>query len=44
MLPGNVVDELHNNDRLAHTGAAEQADLAALGIGRNQIDDLDTSL
>ena len=29
---------------LAHPGAAEQADLAALGVGREQVDDLDAGL
>ena len=38
---GDVVDELHDQHRLADAGAAEQADLAALGIGREEIDDLD---
>src|SRR6202790_967613 len=30
---GDVVDQLHDDDGLADAGAAEQADLAALGIG-----------
>ena len=30
--------------RLADAGAAEQADLAALGVGREQVDDLDAGL
>ena len=38
---GHVVDQLHDQHGLADAGAAEQADLAALGIGREQIDDLD---
>ena len=41
VLLGNVVDQLHDQHRLAHAGAAEQADLAALGIGGDQVDDLD---
>src|SRR5947209_9481060 len=38
----NVVDQLHDDDGLADTSAAEQADLAAFGVGRQQIDDFDT--
>ena len=38
---GDVVDELHDDDRLADAGAAKGADLAALQKGANQIDDLD---
>ncbi len=38
---GDVVDQFHDQNRLAHAGAAEEADLAALGIGRQQVHDLD---
>ena len=38
---GDVVDQLLDDHRLADAGAAEQADLAALGIGREQVDHLD---
>ncbi len=38
---GDVVDQLLDDHGLADAGAAEQADLAALGIGREQVDDLD---
>ena len=38
---GDVVDQLHDQHGLADAGAAEQADLAALGVGREQVDDLD---
>ncbi len=38
---GDVIDQLHDDDGLADAGAAEQADLAALGIRRQQVDDLD---
>ena len=38
---GDVVDELHDQHGLADAGAAEQADLAALGVGSQQVDDLD---
>ena len=41
MRLGDVVDQLHDQHGLADAGAAEQADLAALGIRRQQIDDLD---
>ena len=41
---GHVVDQLHDHDRLAHAGAAEQADLAALHERRDQVDDLDAGL
>jgi hypothetical protein len=37
----DVVDQLHDGHGLADAGAAEQADLAALGVGRQQVDDLD---
>ena len=38
---GDVVDQLLDQHRLADARAAEQADLAALGVGRHQIHDLD---
>jgi peptide chain release factor 1 len=38
---GDVVDQLHDHHGLADAGAAEQADLAALGVGCEQVDDLD---
>ena len=38
---GDVVDQLLDEHGLADAGAAEQADLAALGVGREQVDDLD---
>jgi hypothetical protein len=37
----DVVDQLHDQHGLADAGAAEQADLAALGVRRQQVDDLD---
>ena len=40
----DVVDELHDEDRLADAGAAEEADLAALAVGGEQVDDLDARL
>ena len=44
MLGGDVVDQLLDQDGLADTGAAEQADLSAFGVGGQQVDDLDTCL
>ena len=41
MRLGDVVDQFHDDHGLADAGAAEQADLAALGVGRQQVDDLD---
>ncbi|MNS96349.1 hypothetical protein D3C72_1306450 [compost metagenome] len=38
---GDVVDQFHHVDGLADAGAAEQADLAALGERAHQVDDLD---
>ncbi len=38
---GDVVDQLHDDHGLADARPAEQPDLAALGIGRQQVDDLD---
>ena len=44
VLLGQVVDQLLDEHRLAHARAAEQADLAALGVGRQQVDHLDAGL
>jgi hypothetical protein len=41
MRLGDVVDQFLDQHRLADAGAAEQADLAAAGIRREQVDDLD---
>ena len=41
---GDVVDEFHDDDGLADAGAAEEADLAALQKGLDEIDDLDAGL
>ena len=38
---GDIVDQFHDQHGLADAGAAEQADLAALGVGREQVDDFD---
>ena len=37
----DVVDQLHDQHGLADAGTAEQADLAALEVGGQQVDDLD---
>ena len=44
VLLGDVVDQLLDDDRLAHAGAAEEADLAALQEWPDQVDDLDAGL
>ena len=44
VLLGDVVDELHDEDGLADSGAAEEADLAPLAVGGQEVDDLDAGL
>ena len=44
VLLGDVVDQLHHVDGLADAGAAEQADLAALGERADEVDHLDAGL
>ncbi len=44
VLGRDVVDQLLNDDRLADTSAAEQADLAALEKRLDEVDDLDAGL
>ncbi len=44
MGSSNVVDQLLNQNGLADTGTAEQTDLATLGIGADQVNDLDAGL
>jgi hypothetical protein len=44
VLGGDVADQLGDDDRLADAGTAEDAGLAALGEGRDQVDDLDPGL
>ena len=39
---GDVGDQFHDQHRFADAGAAEQANLAALGVRRQQVDDLNT--
>src|SRR3546814_11507045 len=41
MARGDIVDEFLNENRLADARAAEQADLAALCVRGDQVDDLD---
>ena len=40
----DVVDELHDKHGLADARAAEQADLAALGVGSEKVHNLDARL
>merc|ERR1719354_1298481 len=40
---GNVVNQFHDQHSLADTSAAEEANLASLGIGGKEVDNLDTS-
>src|SRR5665647_3183495 len=44
VLRGDVADELLHDDRLTHAGAAEEADLAALHVRSDEVDDLDAGL
>ncbi len=44
VLLGDVVDQLHDRHGLADSGAAEEADLAALDVGGDQVDHLDPGL
>ncbi len=44
VLGGDPVDQLQDEDGLADAGAAEQADLAALHVRGEQVDDLDAGL
>ncbi len=38
---GDVVDQLHDKHSLADAGTSEEADLASLGVGGQQVDNLD---
>ena len=44
MLLGDSVDHLLDDDGLAHAGPPEEADLAALHVGLEEVDDLDPRL
>ncbi len=44
MLLRDVVDQLLDQHGLAHAGASEEADLAALHVRGDQVDDLDARL
>ncbi len=44
VLAGDARDQFGKDDRLAETGSAEQACLAAADERRQQVDDLDTGL
>ena len=41
VVHGNVVNELHDNDGLADAGTAEETNLTTLGVGGEEVDDLD---
>ncbi len=41
---GDVVDQFHDQNRLADASAAEQADLTALGVGGQQVNNLNAGL
>jgi hypothetical protein len=41
MRLGDVVDQLHDDHGLADPGTAEQPDLAAFGVRRQEVDHLD---
>ena len=41
MFGGHVMDQFLNQHGFAHAGAAEEADLAPLGVGGQEVDDLD---
>jgi hypothetical protein len=38
----NIVDQLHNNNRFAHAGAAEHADFTTLDEGHQEVDNFNT--
>ena len=42
MLCCDISNQFLNQDRLSHTGTPEEADLSALRIGGNQVNDLDS--
>ena len=42
MCLGDVVDQFHDQDGLANTSTTKQADLAALRIWREKVNNLDT--
>ena len=44
MAFGDVIDQLHDHDRLADARAAERADFAALGEGTDEVDDFNAGL
>merc|ERR1719309_321507 len=40
---GDVVNQFHDEYGLAHTGTTEQTDLSSLGVGGEEVNNLDTS-
>merc|ERR1719321_1490894 len=43
MLQGNVVDQFHDNNRLANTRSSKETNFSTLCIRRQQVHNLDTS-
>ncbi len=43
VVHGNVVDELHDNHSLSDSGSSEEADLSSLGVGGEEVHNLDAS-
>src|SRR4029077_14602489 len=41
---GNVVDQLHDDHSLPHSGPSERSDLATFGKRADQVDDFDSGL
>jgi hypothetical protein len=41
VVHGDVVDQLHDNHGLADSGTTEESDLTSLGVGGEEVDDLD---
>jgi hypothetical protein len=44
VFTSEVADELHDEDCLADASAAEETDLAAVLVRRDEVNDLDTGL
>ena len=44
MLERDVVDELHDDDRLTDSGTAEKSNLAPAQVRLKQVNDFDTGL
>ena len=44
ILLGDIVNQLHDQDRFAYTRAAEEADLSTLGVGLQEVNHLDAGV